>query len=99
MAYHHERSGYVDNLRDNQWLLLFRATHMLNKQQELPGQMVYSFLLGHDEAIKSHKYITLLWVPFHIALVEQFSELGYRRRDNVVDISKNAQGADNIVDN
>lgn len=46
LAYHNERTTYLDDLRNQQRLLLFRLVHTINREQELAAPMVMSYLMG-----------------------------------------------------
>lgn len=75
LAYHQANNTYMDDLRESQRMLLFRATNMLNKQQELPMPIVMSYLMGRGECKMSHKYIPLYWSSFRSALLQEYPEL------------------------
>lgn len=47
-AYHleHPKPEYIDSIRDQQRLLLFHLIHSINREQELAGPMVISYLMG-----------------------------------------------------
>ncbi|KAM6490373.1 hypothetical protein JOM56_014137 [Amanita muscaria] len=47
-AFHlnHPRPEYIEDIRQNQRLLLFRLVHTINQEQELSAPMVMSYLMG-----------------------------------------------------
>jgi hypothetical protein len=45
-------------------LLLVKCANSLLGQQELSGQQVASYLLGHDDSFKSHSFRSLFWTSF-----------------------------------
>lgn len=55
-AYHLEHSHYLEDIRDDQRLLLFRLVHTINREQEIAGPMVLSHLAKLGETYCSHKY-------------------------------------------
>lgn len=69
LLYHETHSAYVTQLQEKQRLFLFRCMHTLNMQQEISQAMVNLYLLGHSEAICSHRYCPIYWNAFHWSLV------------------------------
>ena len=70
-GFHLERSSnetYIQGLRDQQRLLLFRLAHAMNQQQELAAPMVMSYIMGWGDVICSHRYSTIFWSTFQCAL-------------------------------
>ncbi|TFK88570.1 hypothetical protein K466DRAFT_488611, partial [Polyporus arcularius HHB13444] len=65
-AYHeeHPKAEYVANLREQHRLLLFRLVNAINREQELAGPMVVSYLMGWKDVKTSHNYSPLYWSSF-----------------------------------
>lgn len=82
LVYHQANNPYAEDLRESQRMLLFRATNMLNKQQELPAPIVASYLMGYRECKMSHKYIPFHWTSFHHVLLQTFPRLAISSRNN-----------------
>ena len=76
-AYHldHPKPEYVDSVRDQQRLLLFRLVHCINREQELAAPMVMSYLMGWGDVYRSHTYSPIYWSSFLSALFTAFPEL------------------------
>ena len=76
-AYHlnHPKPEYVDSVRDQQRLLLFRLVHRINREQELAAPMVMSYLMGWGDVYRSHTYSPIYWSSFLSALFTAFPEL------------------------
>lgn len=76
-AYHLDRpkAAYVDHLRDQQRLLLFRLVHAINREQELAAPMVISYLMGWGDVFRSHTYTPIYWSSVVGALCRSFPEL------------------------
>ena len=76
-AYHldHPKPTYVDDLRDQHRLLLFRLVHTINCEQELAAPMVMSYLMGWGEVYRSHTYTPIYWSSVVGALYRTFPEL------------------------
>lgn len=79
-AYHLEnpKPEYIDSIRDQQRLLLFRLVHSINREQELAGPMVISYLMGWGDVFRSHTYSPIYWSSFMNALYTAFPELSRR---------------------
>ena len=75
-AYHlnHPKPKYIDSIRDQQRLLLFRLVHSINREQELAGPMVISYLMGWGDVYRSHTYSPIYWGSFLSALYTSFPE-------------------------
>ncbi|KAG1744831.1 hypothetical protein EDB19DRAFT_1906541 [Suillus lakei] len=74
-AYHSHHTAYLDSLRDNQRLLLFRLIHTINREQELAAPMVISYLMGWGDTYHSHHYSLVHWSSFISALLKDFPAL------------------------
>ena len=83
-AYHLKwQSTYIDDLRDQQRLLLFRLVHTINREQELAAPMVISYLMGWQDTYRSHKYVTIYWSSFLSMLLRTYPELQHVSPDKV----------------
>ncbi|KZP27493.1 hypothetical protein FIBSPDRAFT_677359, partial [Athelia psychrophila] len=76
-AYHldHPKEVYMDSLRDDQRLMLFRLVHAMNQEQELAAPMIVSHLMGWGDVLRSHSYSAIYWSSFVGALLRVFSDL------------------------
>ena len=76
-AYHlnHPRADYIDSIRDNQRLLLFRLIHAINKEQVLAAPMVIAYLMGWGDTYRSHTYSIIYWSSFVTELLKAFPDL------------------------
>ena len=79
-AYHldHPKPEYVDSIWDQQRLLLFRFVHSINREQELAGPIVISYLMGWGDVFRSHNYSPIYWGSSTKALHAAFPELSRR---------------------
>ncbi|KAF9040359.1 hypothetical protein BDZ89DRAFT_1210221 [Hymenopellis radicata] len=75
LAYHVEHSSYLETLKDQQRLLLFRIVNAINREQELAAPMVISFLMGWGDLYVSHRYASVYWSSFTSNLIKQFPDL------------------------
>ena len=76
-AFHCQRP-YVDTLRDQQRLLLFRLVHAINREQELAAPMVMSYLMGWGDTYCSHHYSPIYWASFVAQLLRTHPQLTRR---------------------
>ena len=79
-AYHleHPKPEYINSIRDQQRLLLFRLVNSINREQELAGPMVISYLMGWGDVFRSHTYSPIYWGSFTSALYVAFPQLSKR---------------------
>ncbi|KAI6130703.1 hypothetical protein EDD16DRAFT_1470154, partial [Pisolithus croceorrhizus] len=75
LAYHNERTTYVDDLRNQQRLLFFRLVHTINREQEIAAPMAISYLMGKGDTYRSHHYTPIYWSSFVSAMFLVFPEL------------------------
>ncbi|KAJ3511695.1 hypothetical protein NLJ89_g3948 [Agrocybe chaxingu] len=79
-AYHKDQlsqgtgSAYIEGLRDEQRLLIFRLVHAINREQELAAPMVMSYLMGWGDTYRSHHYTPIYWSSFVGRLFKTFPE-------------------------
>jgi hypothetical protein len=88
-AYHLEnRFGrrYIEGLHDSQQLLIFRLVNTINREQELAGPMVISYLMGWGDTFKSHHYSPIFWSSFSHELLERFPNLQKSSQYVVLDV-------------
>lgn len=74
-AYHTNQLSYVDSLRDQQRLLIFRVVHAINREQELASPMVISYLMGWGDVFRSHHYTPIYWSSFVGSLLQEHPSL------------------------
>ncbi len=76
-AYHikHPNPNYINRIRHNQRLMLFRLIHAVNHEQELSSCMVMSYLMGWGDVYRSHQYTTVYWSSFVSALFKAHPDL------------------------
>ncbi|PSR77379.1 hypothetical protein PHLCEN_2v7930 [Hermanssonia centrifuga] len=76
-AYHvqHPNADYMDQLRHNQRLMLFRLIQAINCEQELSACMVMSYLMGWGDVYRSHQYTSVYWSSFVSSLMKAYPDL------------------------
>ncbi|VDC07039.1 unnamed protein product [Peniophora sp. CBMAI 1063] len=75
LAYHFESDAWKEDLQERQRLLLFRAVNVLNRQQEVSGSMVMTYLMGWKDCFRSHRYAPLFWSSFVGTMLRDRPEL------------------------
>ncbi|EMD41244.1 hypothetical protein CERSUDRAFT_69846 [Gelatoporia subvermispora B] len=71
----HLKPEYKHEVREQQRLLLFHLVNTVNREQELAGPLVVSYLMGWGDSKRSHLYIPVYWSSFVGALCRQHPEL------------------------
>jgi hypothetical protein len=76
-AYHeaHPNPAYVDSLREQQRLMIFRLLHTINREQELAAAIVMAYLMGWGDTHCSHNFATIFWSTFVSLLLKEVPEL------------------------
>ncbi|KAH7926341.1 hypothetical protein BV22DRAFT_1009279 [Leucogyrophana mollusca] len=75
LAYHGEHSNHSQTLLDRNRLLLFRCQHSINREMELSGPQVVSYLMGWGDTFCSHHYVPLYWSSVKAELLRAFPGL------------------------
>ncbi|KAJ3559079.1 hypothetical protein NM688_g560 [Phlebia brevispora] len=83
-AYHlqHPVPEYIENVREQQRLMLFRLTQAMSLHQVLAEPMVMSLVMGWSDVKRSHRYTPLFWSAFTSSLVACFPDLIDVNRNN-----------------
>lgn len=71
-AYHDLDTTYLDDIRQRNRLLIFRACNAINKEQELSAPQVVSYLMGWGDVYRSHQYVPLYWTSVVSALIKEY---------------------------
>ncbi len=77
----HRKVEYMNSIREQHRLLLFRLVNAINREQELAAPMVVSYVMGWDDVKTSHTYSPLYWSSFLGALYRAFPSLRPNARD------------------
>ncbi|KZT10007.1 uncharacterized protein LAESUDRAFT_645823 [Laetiporus sulphureus 93-53] len=75
LIYHYEDETYIHQIQEQTCMLLFRSVNILNRQQEMPAPMIFSYLMGWGDVVKSHHYITVYWTSFAEVLLNAYPAL------------------------
>jgi hypothetical protein len=55
---------YIDDIHNNQQLLLFQVLHCINREQEIAGPMLMSYLMGLGDVVRSNHYSPIFWSSY-----------------------------------
>ena len=80
LAYHQTHSAHLDSLREKNRLLVYRCFNVLNRQAELSGPQVMSYLMSWGDCFSSHQYVSVYWGQVANALKRVYPSLDVERR-------------------
>ena len=75
VVYHQAHLPQLQPLRDQNRLLIYRCFNVLNRQAELSGPQVMSYLMNWGDKFTSHQYISVYWFQLANALKEVYPDL------------------------
>jgi hypothetical protein len=88
LIYHQNHHPHFDSLREQNRLLIYRCFNVLNREVELSGPQVMSYLMGWGDRFTSHQYVSVYWCQLARALQHVFpSLLGDNEKEDEVSIS------------
>jgi hypothetical protein len=61
LLYHQSHPSKFESLRDQNRLLVYRCFNVLNRQAELSGPQVVSYLMNWNDHFSSHQYVSVYW--------------------------------------
>jgi hypothetical protein len=61
LKYHHTHSPPMESLREKNRLLIYRCFNVLNRQAELSGPQVISYLMNWGDHFTSHQFVSVYW--------------------------------------
>jgi hypothetical protein len=82
LTYHQSHSGHFESLREQNRLLIYRCFNVLNREAELSGPQVMSYLMKWGDRFISHQYISVYWCQLANILkkvypsLKQFEKVG-----------------------
>jgi hypothetical protein len=75
MLYHMQHSHHLEDLQEKNRLLLFRCLQTVNREMELSGPQVHSYLMGWGDVFRSHHYANVCWAPVSRLLLKAYPYL------------------------
>ena len=73
LTYHHQHLPQLESIREQNRLLIYRCFNTLNRQAELSGPQVMSYLMNWGDTFTSHQYVSVYWSQLSHTLKETFS--------------------------
>ena len=78
LAYHQSHLPHFESLREQNRLLIYRCFNILNRQAELSGPQVISYLMNWGDRFASHQYVPVYWNQLASTLKRVFPSLQAR---------------------
>jgi Helitron helicase-like domain at N-terminus len=79
LEYHKSHPPKMESLRERNRMLIYWCFNVLNRQAELSGPQVISYLMNWGDHFISHKYVPVYWGQLANALRLVFPDLGRSR--------------------
>ena len=95
VAYHQTHLPHFESLREQNRLLIYRCFNVLNKQAELSGPQVMSYLMNWGDCFASHQYVPVYWGQVANALKRAYPYLDVEKRMEVI-TDNISQGSNDI---
>ncbi|KIN94090.1 hypothetical protein M404DRAFT_35391 [Pisolithus tinctorius Marx 270] len=98
LAYH-ENDPWYEDIREQNQLLLYRCINVINREVELSGPQVVSYIMGYGDTFQSHCYAPLYTSVLFTAIRQMFPGLStttHRNAIGSVDDGGNEHGGENI---
>ena len=74
LRYHLENPKY-DDIRERNRLLIYRCINVINRETELSGPQVASYIMGYGDNVTSHHYAAMYTSQFFAAVKRMFPDL------------------------
>lgn len=76
LMYHQKHLPQMESVRERNRLLIYRCFNVLNRQAELSGPQVMSYLMNWGDHFTSHQYVPVYWGQLAGALKQVYPSLG-----------------------
>jgi hypothetical protein len=87
LIYHQNHHPQFDSLREQNRLLIYRCFNVLNREAELSGPQVMSYLMDWGDRFTSHQYVSVYWCQLARALRLIFPSLvGDNQKEDEVSV-------------
>lgn len=84
LMYHRQHLPQVDSARERNRLLIYRCFNVLNRQAELSGPQVMSYLMNWGDTFTSHQYVAVYWGQLASALRRMYPSMTESNDDRQV---------------
>ena len=85
LTYHQSHSPHLESLRDQNRLLIYRCFNVLNREAELSGPQVMTYLMNWGDRFVSHQYVSVYWCQLANALKQVYPHLRVGGREVIED--------------
>jgi hypothetical protein len=75
LTYHQKHIPQYESLRERNRLLIYRCFNVLNRENELSGPQVMSYLMNWGDHFTSHQYIPVYWCQLANVLKKVYPSL------------------------
>ena len=75
LTYHQTHLPHSESLREQNRMLIYRCFNTLNRQAELSGPQVISYLMNWGDHFTSHQYVSVFWSQMANALKKAFPSM------------------------
>jgi hypothetical protein len=79
LMYHQKHFPQMETLQEQNCLLIYRCFNVLNRQAELSGPQVMSYLMNWGDRFTSHQYVSVYWGQLANLLKRTFPYFEQRR--------------------
>ena len=84
LMYHQQNLSHLASAREQNRLLIYRCFNVLNRQVELSGPQVMSYLMNWGDTFVSHQYVPVYWGQLANALRQAYPAMTERGVENQV---------------
>lgn len=92
LMYHQAHQAHLESVQERNRLLIYRCFNALNRQSELSGPQVMSYLMNWGDRFVSHQYVSVYWGQLAGVLKRTHPSLisgGQSQTDSMQDITVN----------
>ena len=86
LSYHQQHYPQLDSARERNRLLIYRCFNVLNRQAELSGPQVMSYLMKWGDTFTSHQYVAVYWIQLANALKWAYPSLNDIEKESDVSV-------------
>lgn len=79
LKYHQKHLPHMEPVRERNRMLIYRCFNTLNRQAELSGPQVMSYLMNWGDRFTSHRYVPVYWSQLANMLQSVFPSLSNHR--------------------
>ena len=85
LTYHQNHLRHLESLREQNRLLIYRCFNVLNREAELSGPQVMTYLMNWGDRFVSHQYVSVYWCQLANALEQVYPHLRVNGREEMDD--------------